>query len=1134
MIPEHDLELGDRSRVQAMLAFDRALITDGVPPAVGDENPSLEAIYNCQRLLEEVWPRSLPTPDEPPRQFGRYVILRELGRGAFGVVFLASDSVLGRKVALKVPRPLALVTPEVRRRFVREAEAASRLDHPHIVPVYDVGEEGPICYIASAYCEGLNLADWLRSRKAPVAFLDAARLVAILSAAVGHAHQRGILHRDLKPSNILLRPLDPAAPKYEALCSDLGFIPRICDFGLAKLLDQDSHETCSGVPIGSPSYMAPEQAAGRLRDHGPATDVYALGAILYELLTGRPPLRGETDLETLRLVSEQEPPPLRGLRKGTPRDLDTICLKCLEKQPKARYASAAGLAEDLERFLAGKAVRARPVRAWQRAGKWSRRQPMHAALLAVSVITVSTVLGVVLWSGTWMQKHRQNLTNAIAQREREVQQAERSALDVRIEEALAGDRKRFDERYEQAKHIKLVHYFFDAGDVITGAHMLVSSGLSHGGVVRRGFAWGYLRAQVEPEVTRLGKLEKADSPTLVLAVTRDSRILAAGKADGRIELWDLNEMRLLRTHVHSPPRKRGEVYTLRFSPDNRLLAAGTNDRNVKIWDVATGAFVGEVPQPPEKVSPQLGQIHTLSFTDGSDYLVIAHACPRPKTRGVVFWKLREGGGDPEFAAMMNQDDLPKYGKRAPFQRSTKGAGGVTTPPWISYAQEHLMMLDDGESLAIKEHATGVTLYNDERRVARVYGPLDAVALNEREFVGLTKEEIAWWSERAFGLLGTAGNSSRRTFPPWGVPEFSPDGRTLVFWYHPLGAILVDVATNRMISAYAPTPRFRIVDQIHTADGRYLVMGGFHSQIHVWHLKPREIAAHEKEVWSLAFSPDGSSLASGADDHTIKLWDMASARERTTLKAHESLVTAVAYSPDGKVLASASFDKTIRLWDAATRQHLATLRGHVDRVRALAFSPDGGTLATAGDDRSIQLWDVAGRRELSSPLDGHSGTVFSLAFAPDGETLFSGSTDKTIRLWDRGATYARAVWQADDQVYSLALSPDGKSLAAAHHGGTVSLWDVSREKVRARWKAHANEVLTVRFSPDGLTLASTGNDKMVRIWDPVTTQPLLMLQGHEAPVHAAAFSRDGTILATGSHDGKIKLWRALPDEQPRHK
>ncbi len=471
----------------------------------------------------------------------------------------------------------------------------------------------------------------------------------------------------------------------------------------------------------------------------------------------------------------------------------------------------------------------------------------------------------------------------------------------------------------------------------------------------------------------------------------------------------------------------------------------------------------------------------------------------------MFWKLREHGGEPEFAAMMNQDDLPRYGKHAPFQRSSLSRGGGTTMPWISYAEEHLMILDDGESLAIKEEATGVTIYNDQVRIARVYGPLNAAVLNEREFVGLTKDEIAWWSERAFGLCGDAGHGDRPFHAPCGVPEFSADGRTLAHFDVAVGSVLVDVATDRIVCAYAARPNWRIVDQVHTPDGRYLVIGGYHSQIHVWHLKLREIAAHENEVWSLAFSPDGSSLASAADDHTIKLWDMASARERTTLKGHESLVTAVAYSPDGKRIASGSFDSTIRLWDATSEGPPVTLRGHEGRVRTLTFSPDGAALASGGEDLGIRLWDVNTNHELSPPLAGHTSSVYSLTFAPDGKTLYSGSTDKTIRLWDRGTKEARAVWTADDQVFSLAISPDGKSLAAAHRGGTVSLWDVSRQKVRSQWRTHASEVLTVAFSPDGLTLASTGNDKMVRIWDPVTTQPLLMLKGHEA-----ARSRRGVL------------------------
>ena len=374
---------------------------------------------------------------------------RELGQGAFGVVFLASDSVLGRKVALKVPRPFALVTPEIRRRFVREAEAASRLDHPHIVPVYDVGEEGPICYIASAYCEGLTLADWLRRRSAAVAFTEAARLVAILSEAVAHATTRGILHRDLKPGNILLQRTGSAPAAAEPRHRLGDYVPRICDFGLAKLLDQESHETCSGVPIGSPAYMAPEQAAGRLRDHGPATDVYALGVILYELLTGRPPLRGETDLETLRLVADQESPPPRELRPGLPRDLNTICAKCLEKRPKDRYDSALALAADLQRFLAGKPVHARPIRLWQRrqVGQTTPRARGTGRRDGSGDLGRARACALVC---AWLKKHERNLTDTVARVERDVQRIR--ALGARCQDRARARRARAIRRAIWAGH----------------------------------------------------------------------------------------------------------------------------------------------------------------------------------------------------------------------------------------------------------------------------------------------------------------------------------------------------------------------------------------------------------------------------------------------------------------------------------------------------------------------------------------------------------------------------------------------------------------------------------------------------------------------------------------------------------
>jgi serine/threonine protein kinase len=325
----------------------------------------------------------LPGNDALPERVGNYEILEEIGRGGMGVVYKARHVQLQRVVALKMLLGSYFADRDQRLRFRAEAEAVARLQHPDIVQLFEIGEHDadaslPCPWFALEFVEGGNLAERLAGQLPTPR--QAAAWLEPLARAVHYAHEQGIVHRDLKPANILLTRDGQ---------------PRICDFGVARLVAGSDLKTRSGVLIGTPEYMAPEQAQGQTAV-GPATDVYALGAILYEMLTGRPPFKGTSALDTLTQVNEQEPVPPRRLQPRVPRDLDTITLKCLEKEPRKRYATAAALVEDLRRFSAGEPITARPVHGWEQAVKWCRRRPALAGLLtALVLVTLLGLAGVI-------------------------------------------------------------------------------------------------------------------------------------------------------------------------------------------------------------------------------------------------------------------------------------------------------------------------------------------------------------------------------------------------------------------------------------------------------------------------------------------------------------------------------------------------------------------------------------------------------------------------------------------------------------------------------------------------------------------------------------------------------------------
>jgi WD40 repeat protein len=896
-------------------------------------------------------------------------------------------------------------------------------------------------------------------------------MVATLAEAVHHAHAHGVLHRDLKPGNVLLeKPYSGAEPRS---ADEADFIPQITDFGLAKILESENRDTRSGVLLGTPLYMAPEQAEGRSKDVGPGTDIYALGVILYELITGRPPIRGTSDADTLRRVVSEEPASPGRLRSHVPRDLATICMKCLEKDPPKRYASALALSEDLRRFLAYEPIRARPASFWDRAKKWTRRRPAVVALIAACLLAVIGLFLGGWYLGVLTQAHNAEMEGAVALQNMLSDEAEAQKLRAGQAEQFARGRL-YVSRIRAAKLARDNGHFEQFREYLADQRFWQPED-------PRSFEWYYLWRMVPRTFASLFG-HNCDYLTSV-AFSPNGRTLASGGRDRMIKLWDVASGKE-RASIECV----GDVQTVAFSPSGNLLASWDH-QTVRLWDPNTCRELQRIPS----------SIPCLAFSPNGNCLALADA----DKDTILLWDLSQ---------------------RKEIRR-LKGPGRKV---------DCLDFGSDNSTLVAGYYDSSITLWNANTGqacrswTAQAGGPAGiALSRNGRLLATWSNWyfDVKIWDMATAQLLQTlTGHTSSID-----AAAFSPDSSILATGSRDSSVTLWDARSGQRLWHYQW--RRPVNSVAFSPTGNLLAMAGQDSGVELLDLSTecRPLYGHEAQAWSLTFSPDGQTMASAGDDHLLRIWDLGTGREKAVLGGHESLVWAVAFSPDGRILASASHDHTVKLWDAVTLKERLALRGHTDQVRCVAIAPDSGMVASAGRDKEIKLWDaVSGRLQRS--WRGHERKVRAVAFAPDGRTLASASEDGTVKLWQVATGSLQVVINDTDEIWCMSFSPDGRTLAAGNKAGIVTLLDVSNTKHRLLLQGHTASIKSLAFTPDGRTIATGSDDRNIKLWHVLTGQELLTLNGHKDLVNSVAFSPNGRTLGSAGQDGRVNLWRAAEDAE----
>jgi WD40 repeat protein len=1146
---------------------------------------------------------SFPTPQSPalPPSLGRYRILRRLGGGGMGEVYLAHDPLLERPVALKVPRFHPGHGPEVVERFYREARAAARLAHPNLCPIYDVGDSGGTPYLAMAYLEGQPLSDLLRD-SGPLPARRAAEMVSAIARALEEAHRQGVVHRDLKPANVMVNPRGE---------------PVVMDFGLARQTEAGGERlTSAGALLGTPAYMAPEQVRGDATAGEALWDVYSLGVVLYELLAGRPPFQGPVALVLARVVSETPPPPSQH-RPDLDSRLEAICRKAMARAPGRRFASMKEFADALSYYLQvvepGNAAIPPEVPQGKRASRRRRNRrgepeglaPPSGELLAAHADLVGrqSVLehvrdfvrthdrGLLVvtggpgkgktallahLAGTVFVGHDPPPVHFFYRRTAGITDPDlcvRSLYHALRAAHQAGDpRRRGMPGGPERVFVKLCAFLADrvAGRVGPDRPQFIlldaldeslptASGKSAFARIPEELPPGvFVIATTRPVVERTALARRRDlhwfdldAPERADEDLRDGTEYAARELAGsgldesvlgeiaRAGAGNFLVLKLLCEHIRAAPEPGPVADLLR-----RLSADGGHDRLGFIYEEFWERLMGPLPRADQQLLCDVAGLLVTAWAPLAAEMISRALDLRSAEWDFALRHLagyltavRVQGGGPaayrvyhESFAEFVRDKVAVDRGRLEHRLADYCLAWSRVPEGhprgyaLRFGPTHLRqaerwddlegLLTDGAFLEAKAEAgLAADLVEDLAAARRAAPPgrprMRLLALLEE---GL-RTDVQFIVRHPAALFACLWNrcwwydcpeAAHHYDPPEG--GWPPEGPP---WQRPGLKISALMETWRA-AREAAQPGFPWARSLRSPE------------VHLGTAQRAVFRGHEGEANGVSLSPDGTRIASGSADGTIRIWDARSGEELAHVGGHQDRVWGVAFAPDGRRVASASWDRTVRVWDTHTGEELVRLRGHKRRAWSVAFSPDGAMLASGSDNAAVRVWHARSGKELLC-LRGHEGPVWTVAFAPDGHTLASASDDATVRLWDAGSGAELGVLRGHgEEVMAVAFAPDGRTLASGSGDRTLRIWDVRSRQERFCLHGHRAWVAGVAFSPDGERIASASADGTVRVWDALAGREIACLHGHTDAAWGVAFAPDGWLVSS-SWDRTVRVW-----------